>query len=160
MHQTIAIITKADDQEEALDNAKELFRTEIKEKSTGYDYCIPYNGNVIDRSGMDIKWEPSLVRSVNGKRIIEYIFDAQMDDKLESLKKVRKELAMYSNEDICNGDKTDMLTYNMQYVGAYNGPSVRLYCEDFFEVRTRKNLNVVMENTTYYDWIVPMDSHF
>ncbi len=160
MHQIIAIITKADDQAEAIDNAKELFRTEIKEKSTGYDYCIPYDDDIEDTSGMETKWEPSLVRSVNGKKIIEFIFDAQMDDKLESLKKVREELAMYSNEDICNGDKTGMLTYNMQFVGAYNGPSIRLYCEDFFEVRTREDLRVVMENITYYDWIVPMDSHF
>jgi len=163
MHQTIAIITRADDQDEAVSRAQEIFNEQLANRSTGFDWCDPHTEGVVEDG---IIWEPTYITSDNAKKMAEYLFISQQEERTENLEKIRMNLNELSNEEILfGGDSPDQgreLLYHMREAGAVDGPAIKLYCEDWFGINTRRSFNFVMDEmkSNGKHWIVPMDSHF
>ena len=179
MHQVIRAIVYAENEEEAIDQAKGIFDNMIEQSL--FDYYTTFDENGHGVSGKS-RWGDLPVcadaGSEEGKKLIEDGMRYTKDEFMTNIKKIRECLSKFSDEELFNGgagkNRDSMLfRYYCYHVGQYEGISVWSYDNEGEGIRTEKELNNTLEKYAclYEDagkknpyasdriWVVPADVH-
>lgn len=137
MHEGVGVIVYAENREEAHDKIQKIFEGLIDERE-GFDYFDP-NFKVVR------------ALSKEGKKIISDLLESQREEHEYGLEKIRAGLSTYSNAEFHDEARregfendTGMIRHYMHNVGAYHGPSIRLYDQDGEGIRGNRHLNNVL----------------
>jgi hypothetical protein len=145
MHQVIRAIVYAEDEEEAMDQAKGIFDSMVERGIFDYYVTFDEEGNGI--SGKD-RWGKlpvcATANSEEGKKLIDEGIKYTKDDFMENIKKIHDCMSKYSDEELFNGGAEGsrdimLFRYYCNHVGQYEGTSVWLYDNDSDGIRTKKS---------------------
>jgi hypothetical protein len=160
MHELIGIIVKAEDKEDAEDQAQSYLNQTLRNAHPVIDYGMPNK----DGRGFGDKADTSCVVSDSGQELIDRLMGDTEATIKSALDAIREGLMVMSNDDIW-ADDTDgyTLRYHMSEVGSYGGPAIRLYDEEWSGtegIRSVGSLDGARKGWTDKHYIVPMDIHF
>ena len=181
MHYLIGIAVRARDQDEAIDEAKDFFKSNLLNQY-GIDYGSIYSDvagaysdvaelNAIDCTATPLS-SPNSEGQYIGRDFADYLVETTENIFRENINKIREFLATKSDDDLWD-DGASMDRYNLHEAGAYGGGSIRLYDAKWGGgIRSQWDYDKVKENwspwNTFEDtedqndipyWIVPMDIH-
>jgi hypothetical protein len=175
MHMVIRAIVYADDEEEALERAREIFER-LTENSRPFDYFKMFDEPGSSVSGRG-RWGelPACVEasSKEGKKLIKEGMKYTRDEFMRDVKIVRKALKDRTDLQLFNSryDK-EMVRYRFYCLGQDKGASVWLYDNDGEGIQEGSHLRDVLskwktlhkgkENPYLFKrvWVVPADVHF
>lgn len=193
-HMVISAIVYAETEEQAFERAKEIFQ-DLVEHSI-FDYYATFDEN-LPMVGKN-RWGnfPAIARanSKEGKTLIQDCWRATKRDFMEHIKIVRPVFKTFTDEEVLNEnceDKTKlialklkngedllrnlhMVRHYLRKLGEYIGTSIWLYSDDGEGIRSKEQLNNVLNKyKCYYEdrgepnpnkdnivWVVPADVHY
>ena len=176
MHQVINAIVYAEDEEEAMDQARGIFENMVERGI--FDYYRTFDEDMDGVSGKS-RWGelPACADagSEEGKKLVDDGMKYTKDEFIEDVGKIRECLSKFSDEEIFSGDARENMLFRSHcfHAGQYKGASVWLYDNDGDGIRTEKEMNDALgkyaclyedegkknpyENDTV--WVVPADVH-
>jgi len=179
MHMVIRAIVYAENQEEALDQARNIFDSLCERGS--FDYFTMFNeeGSIVSGKG---RWGDLIsvakVTSPEGKELIDEGWKATVREFNNSMLEIRRALKYLTDEQIMNDKTVDIpnekefwgMRYHFHCVGQYEGYQIWLYDNDGSGIRDKNHLDNALnkwpelEHTAeeYKDldvWVVPADVH-
>jgi len=179
MHQVIRAIVYAEDEEEAMDQAKEIFDNLVERGI--FDYYVTFDEEGHGVSGKDRWGELPVCAEANsegGKKLIDDGMKYTKDDFMENIKKIHVCMSKYSDEELFTGGdegSREIMLFRCYcyHVGQCGGGSVWLYDNDSEGIQTEKELdNVLGKYACIYEdaggknpyandtvWIIPADVH-
>lgn len=177
MHMVIRAIVYATDEEEALENAKGIFKELVN--NTVFDYFTTFDeeGNACSGKG---RWGElpavALASSKEGKKLINEGMEYTKEEFKRAFQLVKQDiekeepLKNYMEE---TGAVNDLFRHYCYLLGQYEGNSIWLYDQDGAGVRDEKHLKNVLEkwkclnteaSTPRYEglniYVVPADVHY
>ena len=177
MHMVIRAIVYAENKEDALDNARDIF-DKLCERGT-FDYFTMFDeeGSCVSGRGRWGNLTPvAKVTSPEGKELIDEGWEATVREFKSAMKEIRKIIAQFTDEEIME-EKTVkekdffMPRYQFYCIGQYDGSGIWLYDNDGSGIRTRHHLDNALTKWPDLDhtseeykglevWIVPADVHY
>lgn len=166
MHQIIRAIVYAQDKEEALSKAKNIFDGMCGEENYPFDYSTTFDeeGSTVSGKGRWGNITPvTLATSKEGKKLIDDGMKFTKDGFMENIKNIRKLINKYSDDELFyeevidtkkkvvnklegneGNDGLDMFKYDCYGIGQYKGSNIYLYDQDGEGIRDNKHLKDVL----------------
>ena len=177
MHMVIRAIVYAENKEDALGNANDIF-DRLCEHGT-FDYFTMFDeiGSRVSGRGRWGNLTPvAKVTSPEGKELIDEGWEATVREFKSAIKEVRKIIEKFTDEEIME-EKTIkeedffMPRYFFGKIGQYQGSGIWLYDNDGSGIRTRHHLDNALTKWPDLDytseeykgldvWVVPADVHY
>lgn len=160
MHLVIYALVDASTEDEALAGGKSAFTQLVGSRYAPFDYYVTFEqeGTIVAGKA---RWGDlpiaAKLDSSDGQELLEVAWTATEREFERNLKKVRDGLSDLDDEEIMQG--TDLVRYCCHALGAYRGPSVRLYTEHGEGIRDAAHLESMLERLET-PWIVPADVHY
>lgn len=179
MHMIIRAIVYANDKNEALIQAKNVFNS-LTENQEPFDYYTLFNNNESQVSGK-ARWgnltPVALASSKEGKKLIDGGMKATREAFDMSIKAIREGIEKYTddqlfeNKDVEVGGMRGMFKYFTNIVGKHRGSDIFLYDNDGEGINSNENLKDVLskwERNGEVDsdykhlkvFVVPADVHY
>jgi len=178
MHMVIRAIVYAENKEDALDNARNIFDRLCKRGTFDYFTMFDEVGSCVSGRGRWGDLTPvAKVTSPEGKELVDEGWEATVREFKFAITKIRKALEKFTDEEVMEEkslkDKEEdcfMVRYRFHQVGQYEGPEIWLYDNDGSGIRTRHHLDNALNKWPDLDhtskgyegldvWIVPADVH-
>ena len=179
MHMVIYAIVYAENEYQAMRQARKVFRSLCGEKRP-FDYYTTFDEDGSQTSGKG-RWGDltpvARASSEEGKRYIEQAMKSTRDEFQRNLDEVKQSIASYSDEQLF--EREDMVDgvgglfrWRCSRLGADEGPVVWLYDHEAEGVKDSRILKAILEKWSefhqgeknpYEDlevWVVPADVHY
>ena len=155
MHYLVRMIVEAESEQDAHDEAFTIADQLVE--SQEFDYFTEID------SRWDECWKPVRLSSKAGLEAVQATMDEQRAEFIESMKKVRKMVSRYSDEQIFNEEfeKVEggyLSRYYFSKASGYHADACRLYSTGYCEITSQRELDHYLNNPENY-WVVSVDFH-
>lgn len=155
MHYLVRMIVEAENEQDAHDEAFTIADQLVE--SQEFDYFVEVGGR------WDECWKPVKLSSKAGLEAVQSTMKDQKAEFIESMKKVRKMVSQYSDEQIFNEEfeKVEgeyLSRYYFSKASGYHGDACQLYATGYCEITSQRELNHYLEDSEKY-WVVAVDCH-